>query len=133
LIIRFRSSNNAAPLYCDITSGNVLNARLYPSPANDFFFNFKPYVAALINKRNFHDTTNAQIDSTTPSSLVYSFSEGTFLQLSVTIKVVFSEEVTDSVTQVFSWLAGVEQVNDYTYFTVNGLYVLSPFRELSAT
>lgn len=132
-IIRFRSSNNAAPLYCDITSGDILNVRLYPSPTNDFFFNFTPYVAALINKRNFNDTINAQIDSAAPSSLVYSFSEGTFLQLSVTIKVVFPEEVTDSVTQVFSWLAGVEQVNDYTNFTINGLYVLSPFRKLSAT
>lgn len=135
-IVRFRSDTlNTEPLYCDIASGTALNVRLYPDPKGNFFFNFKPYVSALINRRSFNDTTNVEINSADPSAFVYSFQQDTFLQLLVnfTITLKTSEaQTTETAGHVLSWLAGVEQINDYNSFSSSGLYVLSPFRRLSA-
>lgn len=136
-VVRFRSNTiGAEPLYCDITAGSALNVRLYPDPLGNFFFNFKPYVSALINRRNFNDNTNVEINSNEPQAFVYGFNHGTFLQLMVNFRITLLTEETET-TEVtghaLSWLAGVEQINDYNNFNSNGLYVLSPFRKLSAT
>jgi hypothetical protein len=136
-IVRFKSDTaNATPLYCDITAGIALSVRLYPDPQGDFFFNFKPYVSALINKRNFNDTTSVEINSNDPAAFIYSFSHGTFLQLMVNFRITLQVDETTQTTEItghaLSWLAGVEQINDYNNFSSNGLYVLSPFRKLSA-
>lgn len=131
-IIRFSSSLGASPLYCDITLRDV-EVRLYPDPFGHFFFNFKPYVSALINTRSFNDTTDVEINNVEPSSFIYNFTSGTVLQQPVNIKVTHSPDSIDTATFILSWLAGVEQINDYNSFRVNGLYVLSPFRKLSAT
>lgn len=63
LIIRYYSTTSTTPQYSEITGLTIglVNTpiTLYPAPNGTFFFNFKPYVAALINRHNFEDTVGA--------------------------------------------------------------------------
>lgn len=129
----FYSTNNTAPSYCDITAMG-LSARLYPNPQGRFFFNFKPYVTALINTRNFEDRVVTNINSGNPDSFMYNVTAGTFLQRNVTFKIVFPGQLPfdDIKSYVISWLAGVEQVGTKPDFTIGDLLVLSPFQKDSA-
>lgn len=131
-VMRFYSDTGTEISHCDITDGAQLNLRLYPDPNNRFYINLKPYVSALINSRSFNDTTNAELNTATPEAFVYGFSNGTLLQLALTFTITFANSTTETATHNFTWLAGVEQVNDHHTFSKSGLYVLSPFRRLSA-
>lgn len=128
-IIRFGSS--IAPLYADITA-NGLNVHLFPHPDGTFFFNFRPFVSALINSRNFDDLNVAGLDINDPSTFIHDFTEGTVLKLEVQIKVAVSETVSETANFSLSWLAGVEQVSNHHNFNTAGTYLLSPFRKLTA-
>ena len=129
-IIRFYTTNTSPPKYCDITAEG-LSVHLLPDPDGRFFFNFRPYVAALVNTRNFDDTTDADLNVSNPSSFVYDFTSGTYLELEVAISITTGNNTVDSATYNLSWIAGVEQINDYHNFSKTGTYLLSPFRKLS--
>lgn len=128
-IVRFYG-NAGEPMYCDITGLN-LSIRLYPNPAGQFFCNFKSYISALINRRGFADNTDPIIDSSEPSSFIYNFTQGTFLQMALTFKITYADSPPDYAGHVVSWLAGVEQIGSSMPLAVHNRYVLSPFRKLS--
>jgi hypothetical protein len=129
-VVKFYSESANQPLYCDITALG-LDVRIYPNPFNRFYFNFKPYVSAIINSRQFEDTIEPDINGLDPNSFSYSFTSGTFMQRGVTFTITFDGGFTDTSAHILSWLAGVEQLGDYHNFSVAGLYVLSPFKKLS--
>ncbi|WP_294822642.1 hypothetical protein [uncultured Flavobacterium sp.] len=126
-IIRFRSTGPTAPLYSDITFAGT-SVRLYPNPQGDFYFNFRPYVGALINTRNFEDISEISLNAAIPGSFITDFANGTFLSSPVTIAI-----ATDggSVQDNYSlqWLAGVEQIDDFNHFTKSDALVLSPMQK----
>jgi len=133
-IVRFYSNNSSVlPIYCDITASLGFPAvRLYPDPNNHFFINFKPFVSALINTRNFEDLTQTDLDGTDPDTFLYNSTAGTFVNYNIVFTITFTDLTTDTAGHLMSWLAGVEQLGDYNAFNLNDTYVLTPFRKATA-
>lgn len=128
LIIRYGTTTTTTPVRSEITGLTADAITLYPGPDGRFFFNFRPYVSALINTHNFEDTVQPQIDSTLPDTFVYNVANRVFLQRPVLIKVYVTDGAdpeTHSVT--LSWLAGVQQLGDPFVFNSGDTYILSPF------
>ena len=133
-VLRFYSDSPLAAKWCRITSSNDtagLNVMLYPAPDGTFFFNFKPYVTALINTRDFNDTLQPDPNGTNPDSFVYNATPGTLLQLNIAIEITLSDDSTTSVTHTLTWLAGAVQPGNYNVLSTLGTYVLSPFAKAS--
>jgi len=129
-VLRFYSDSTPAAKFCTITCNNSaanLNITLYPAPDGSFFFNFKPYVSAVINTRNFEDTLQPVLDRTNPNTFVYNATPGTLLQLNITIDIMLSDDTTNTVTHALIWLAGAAQPGSYTPLSKNNTYLLSPF------
>lgn len=125
-VVRFYSNSaGIVPLYCDVTALG-LNVRLYPAPGNRFFFNFKPFVTALLNTRNFEDVVVTDLNADDPESFIYE-SVGTFLRRNVTFKIRMSNNTDETQSFVMYWFAGVEQLGNHITFSRKGLYALSPF------
>lgn len=122
----FSDIAGALPLYCDVTATDI-NIRLYPAPDNTFYFNFRQYVSALINTRNFEDTLETSITSMVPESFIYDASEGAFLFKQVTFKIRLSNNTDDTSIKTMYWIAGVQQLGDHATYSRTGIYVLSPF------
>ena len=134
-VLRFRSDYTLAAKSCTISNRNdttSLNIKLYPAPDGSFFFNFKPYITALINTRNFEDTLQPVLDRTNANSFVYDATPGTLLQLNVNIEITFSDDSTDDVTHTLTWLAAAAQLGNYTPLSKSNAYVLTPFAKASA-
>ncbi|KGO85728.1 hypothetical protein Q765_15020 [Flavobacterium rivuli WB 3.3-2 = DSM 21788] len=128
-VIRFYSDNTLAAKFCTIMGSNAsanVNVTLYPAPDGSFFFNFKPYVSALINTRNFEDTLQPVLDRTNPDTFIYNATAGTLLQMDVSITITFSNDSTQNVTHTLTWLAGAAQPGNYTPLSNNSMYILSP-------
>lgn len=132
-IIRFYSNNAIPALSCRIyDTFQKINVTLYPNPQGQFYFNFKPYVSALINTRNFNDTLQTNIMDYEPDSFIYNFSQGTFTQRNITFEVYYENNTTESVSFVLSWLAGVQQPGSFHNFRISDMLILSPFVKDSA-
>jgi hypothetical protein len=115
-VLRFYSDNTLAAKSCRITNRNdtpALNITLYPAPDGSFFFNFRPYVTALINTRNFEDTLQPELNRTNPDSFVYNATNGTLLQLTINIEITFIDDSADDVTHSLTWLAAAAQPGSY--------------------
>jgi len=126
-VIRFYSDSGLEPMYVDVAI-DLLTIRLYPGPNGRFFFNFKPYVAALINTRNFEDTLSTDLQTPDADTFIYGFSNGTYAQKEVTITITFDDESTETSVNTLSWLAGVEQLGSDIVMMVDENYVLTPFK-----
>lgn len=128
-VIKFSSNTpNLAPKHCDITATGI-NVRLYPAPDNSFFFNFKPYIASLINVNNFQDTLSTDLETNDPDSFIAS-SAGMYISRSVTIAITMSDNSVETTTlNNLKFIAGVEQLGNggFDNFQTSGLYILSPF------
>ncbi len=130
-VVELFTSSTLEPLHCDVSAGNLLNARLYPNPDKKFYFNFRPYVAALLNTRNFEDTLHTQLNGY-PESYIYDFTEGSYLELTVKFTIALEGSWFDTATYHLAWFAGVEQLNDYTILSRHDMLLLSPFRRNTA-
>lgn len=133
LIIRYYSTATNAPLRSEITglgltvSPNEPPITLYPDPDGRFFFNFRPYVAALINRNNFEDTVEPEIVSGQPDTFVYNVFNRMFLQRLVTITVYLPGGASETHNLTLSWLAGVQQLGDVHQYLLGDTCILSPF------
>lgn len=124
-------SSISNPSYCDIeTTG--FKARLYPDPQERFYFNFRPFVSALINTRNFEDRLVPAITDGNAETFIYNATEGTYISMDVSFKIGHINGGVDTVTHNLAWFAGVEQAGDYTTFLRSGCYVLTPFKKDTA-
>lgn len=131
-VIRFSGNYGTAPAArCEVSFAGF-TVTLYPGPDGRFFFNFKPYVSAIINTRNFEDTLQTAIDGSDPDSFVYDSTNGTLLYNPVTFKIFYSDNHQDTLTVNLTWLAGVEQLGDYNTFVKTETYVLTPFKRHTA-
>lgn len=130
-IMYLHSNSGLEPAYCTINALG-LSVKLYPDPQGRFFFNFKPYVTALINTRNFEDNVVTDLDPSIPESFLYNSTQGTFLQRNVTFRIHFSDTSLESQNVLLSWLGAVEQVGSRAYYRVGDLLVLSPLQTNSA-
>jgi len=128
-IIRFYSNNAPNALYAEIAGLTTPALRLYPAPDNTFFFNFKPYVSALINTHDFEDTVQPEISSGNADSFVYNIASKVFLQRPVIIKIFLPDNVQDTHSVTLSWLAGVQQPGDPAEYAVSDTLVLSPHKK----
>lgn len=125
-VVELFTNSALEPLHCDITSGTALNIRLYPSPDKKFFLNFRPYITALINTRNFEDTLQPALNNF-QESYIYSFTEGSYLEIPVTFTIALEGGTTETVTHNLAWFAAVEQPADYITFLKTSYFLLSPF------
>ncbi len=129
-IVRFTASNSSAPVSCNIYDSFLkINAVIYPNPQGQFYFNFRPYISAIINTRGFNDTLNPDIQPIDENSYVYNFMNGTFTQRNIVFNIKYENDTTENVSYVLSWLAGVQQLDNYHDFRLGDLLVLSPFKK----
>ena len=124
-VVRFKSSFITTPAYGLVTIAGSPSVRLYPSPDGVFYFNFKPYVTALINTNNFEDTTVTDLITTVPESFIYSHSSAV-LQRQVTFLVYQDSDVYETAIHSLTWLAAAQQTGSYIPHAVNQMLVLSP-------
>lgn len=140
-VIRFYSDNPVDFDYCELILHGIdaiaprVVVNLYPNPQGHFYFNFKPYVIALINTGNFEDTLQPQLNGNDNSSYIHNVSQGLFLQKTVTLtyKKNNGEPAGEDGLYVLDWIAGAEQFNDRHYFSKNDYFVLSPLKKNSGT
>lgn len=131
-IIRFYSDNAQSAVSCTITDVfNAINVTLYPNPQGQFYFNFKPHISALVNRDNFNDTQETNIQGNQPASFVYNTyaNHSIFTQRSVTFTITFDDDNTETATYVLAWLAGVQQTGNNHNFSLNDLVVQAPFKK----
>ncbi|RZJ75865.1 MAG: hypothetical protein EOO45_04265 [Flavobacterium sp.] len=131
-VIRFYSDSASEPAYCDIIA-NGLDVRLYPDPMGNFFFNFRPYISALINTQNFEDTIVAGLYTSDPHTFAYDYTSAIYLEKNVVIKIVDSNSVEDQASYNLKWIAGAEQIGNYSEVDSQGLFVLSPLATVDST
>lgn len=121
-VIRFRDDTVTMPEYCDISIENGPAIRLYPAPDGSFYFNFKPYIAALINTNNFEDTVQTDLLTTNPSSFVYPGTAVTDRNVHFTI---YNDAAAEAAYRLY-WLAGMQQPGENKYPSIEDLQVLAP-------
>jgi hypothetical protein len=124
-IIRFYSNVIVNPMRCEITglvtTGTIT---LFPNPVGHFFFNFKPYVSAIINTGNFQDTVTPAL-AAGAESFVYNVTNSVYLQGTVNIKIFNANDASDEYSVTLRWLAGVQQLGDATQYALSDTVVLS--------
>lgn len=126
-VVRFYTDVSTQPNYADVTLGSGPTVRLYPAPDGRFYFNFKPYVAALINTSNFDDTLATSLDVTNVASFALP-APAAALRLDVTFAVNTAQDVNDTVTHTLNWLSAAQQLGSYRPLAVDALHVLTPHR-----
>lgn len=137
-VLRFYNNSTAPAVWAEValrTAGaqeDIFNVRLYPDPQGRFFINLKPYIAAIINTRNFEDKMETNLRRQAFSSFLYSFSQGTYLNKILHFTVMHADGTYADAAYSLSWLTGVEQPDDYTRLAANQAIVLSPFKRDTA-
>lgn len=133
-VVWFYSDNVLEAKSCMVRDrvNNSFNATLYPAPTGIFFFNFKPYVSALINTNNFSDTLQTALNRSDPNSFVYNSTAGTLLSTVVNIEITLADDSTQDADYYLTWLGGAAQPGSYSGFTKNGTYALTPFKTNSS-
>lgn len=111
-VIIFYSDSALVPLNCQIT-GLGINATLYPKPDGLFRFNFKEYIMAAINTKNFADDLQPELIPLDSDSFTYDVSNGVYLSGNVLIRINFLDASFESTTKTLQFLAGVEQIESY--------------------
>lgn len=104
----------------------LFSIRLYPNPQGQFYSNLQPYVSAAINTRNFEDRLQPSPETGSPDSFLYSDSEGTVLTGTLYISITHSGGAVTTSSSPLTWLAGVQQIGDYTRFDKSAFLLLSP-------
>ena len=108
-----------------------LSVILYPNPNGYFRMNMMEYIKGLMSTR-FNDELQTTLQSPNPESFVYTENDGVYLQLQVTFEITLEDDTTESTTKNLSWIAGVQQIEDYTPLSKNAVNVLSPFQKGTA-
>lgn len=128
-ILRFSSDVDSAPLKATL-QGFGFTAVIYPHPDNSFFFNFREYIANVINTKNFASEFGVDFSGPT-SSYQIGVEEGCFATDVIQITIEFVDlGVADDVASIsLNFILGVEQITDR--FTRNfdnskALNILSP-------
>lgn len=127
-ILQFSSSIAGIPAKCEITGAGFPTVVLYPAPDNSFWVNLRPYIIALINTRRFEDRTLTNL----PTQYLYDFTDGSYKELALTIKIIFADASNDTSVYNFAWLSSVQQMEDYLVLAKQDYYVLSPFKRDTA-
>jgi hypothetical protein len=130
-VVRFYSNSTLPVAYATVSIPGF-SATLYPAPNGSFYFNFKPYVSALINTRNFEDTLQTDLQSLTTESFVYNATAGTLLNADAVFTIYFNDETADTTTLPLTWLAGAEQLGNYNPRSKLANHILSPYRKGTA-
>lgn len=131
-VIRFSSDSENAILNATI-SGLGINATIYPLPTGEFYFNFKEYIMAAINTKNFEDDLVTDLQPGDSLKFTYDVSDGVYLEGPVLIKLNFIDASEESVIRNLHFLAGVEQLETYkkneTLISESDYAVLSPVKD----
>ena len=130
-IVRFKSNTVGTPLNATITGFGFV-AVLYPHPNGEFYFNFKEYIIAELNKYNFADM-NLGIDLTA-GDYQKSVDDGYCKSDNIEIKIKFVNPATPEDVNYFAYtfILGVEQLTDRfseTFSTNNLFNMLTPLQE----
>ena len=113
-------NNNVIKYTTDETVLTVLNSEitigsetiiLYPNPSNEFYFNFKDYIAKYTNNTKFVDSVNPVLNASDIESFTYESRD--FLQTTISIQINFTDTTSESDTREVFFLNGVEQLQNY--------------------
>jgi hypothetical protein len=128
-VVRFSSDSGLVPFTAQIT-GLGIDVLLYPHPNGSFYFNFKDYITAEINTKNFADDLVYDLNSFDANTFTYDVADGCYLEGVMTFKINFTDTTFETATRNLSFIAGAEQLEDYKrneiLFQSNKIIVLSP-------
>lgn len=132
-VFRFLSTLVGTPKYAEVTLNTtatpdkpeviIFSIRLYANPDGEFYINLQPYIAAIINTRNFEDTLITSTIAGNPDSFLYAFATGTTLSATLHISITHGDTTVESSTFSLTWLTGVQQQQNY-YSIDNGDFLL---------
>lgn len=111
-VVRFNSNTTLIPKTAQIT-GLGIDVLLYPHPNGSFYFNFKEYIEAAINTKNFIDDFPYTLDPFDPDTFAYDVSDGAFLEGSIAFKINFTNNTNESTTRNLSFISAVEQLDTF--------------------
>jgi len=112
-IIRFHSDVVGTPTKATLNGFGMVDVILYPHPNGSFYFNFKEYITANLNTKNF--AGEFDVDFSAPgSTFQVGREDGYFKEDVLNIKISFLEValVDDIVSIGLDFALGVEQVTD---------------------
>lgn len=133
-VVRFKSDTALIPKTAQIT-GLGIDVLLYPHPNGSFYFNFKEYIEAIINTRNFVDDFPYTLDPFDPDTFAYDVSDGAFLEGIVTFKINFTNNTDETTTRSLTFISAVEQLDTFKgneiviQTTFGQLEILSPVKQ----
>ncbi|MXN91288.1 hypothetical protein GR160_08605 [Flavobacterium sp. Sd200] len=131
-VVRFYSDSTLQVSHATV-GATGFSTTLYPAPNGSFYFNFKPYISALINTKNFEDTLQTALDRTNPNSFVYDCTDGALLESLVSFAIYFTDLSTDVITLLSPiWLAGVQQYGNNVHLDRFENHILFPFKKDTA-
>ena len=128
-IIEFKGNPLKNPTFCKIT-GSGFDVTLYAITLDGtFFFNFKDYITAKINTRNFYDTLDVDLSVFN----IYDGSNGTFLNPTVNITINYDDLTSDMVVKELNFLTIAENLDTWkrNNFYISDFMVLSPLEKLT--
>lgn len=122
-VIRFYSNSVKVVTNANVTfNGN--NLVLYPSPAGIFYFNFKDYIIAEIQRSGNDDVLNSNISTT---GFLYDITNKNYLESTVVIKINFTDLTFETITKSYKWLNALVQVQDWKRKFPVSANILTPF------
>lgn len=116
-IIALAFNNNIVEFYSD-TAGIPANAiigineyqlTIYPSPNGIFRYNFKELIISMINKNNYQDLINPNLET----SYIYDWTNDVYLESEITIVINFTSGVSFIDTKTIHWLSGYVNLKNW--------------------
>lgn len=135
-IVKFTSDNIPVGEIIINAKINISGIDIVITPINDLFhYNFVEIIPVLINQNSFSDDILPTLLNGDASSHVYNDTVNTFINPLITFTITFSDDTTEQITKTYKWLKSVEQLEQNKVGVVtggNGIYLLSPFQQLTA-
>jgi hypothetical protein len=112
-IIRFKSDSTLIPTTALII-GIGFSATIYPHPNGTFYFNFRDYVAPIINQKKFKDDLNYNFTiSTNQNDFKFDVTTGCYISGLITIIINFTNNTQETITRNLKFLTSVEQIDTF--------------------
>lgn len=109
-VVRFKSdSTTLQSMYAEVRYGLIV-LTLYPSPQQEYYFNFSDFIKNSINANNMADDLNIDIQA---NGYIYPWDSKILLTTGFEFRVYLTDLTYVSQIRGYTWLAGVLQLEDY--------------------
>jgi hypothetical protein len=119
-VVEFYQNNTArTALKCNIIfDGNLIV--IYPSPNGYFYYNFTNLVTSIINKKNFADDLEVDIDQ----SLVYTCDADFILFVDIQFQIILDDLTVVNISRETIWFNSHTQIDNYIETSISNVTLL---------